>query len=324
MGTPEKRRTPQDRLDDRVLRIINPYANDQIHAFADSDAEFIKIERLLETLTFDSSDVPWYIEWGALDELVLNTKRGAREPWKPDMLNSVDYRRKMRSFFSCARRIARRVGYCAYWVLDDDYIANWVKDYLTANAYEQSRMPAPFGVIPPSESIILECQLEAHELAGAGARLPTSRLEVEWYPRVPGKQQQKQDEKRRGEIAPPGVKTSVFTDLQLNLVYPSSADTDAYREAALKAKSLAPIMERVRERFGDGTADGSAPFVLPNSAVLDVMRLKARLGEAIRNRLQAEGFSPRPPSLLLLLYLFLNKKECSFNQMSWSMWSERV
>ncbi len=301
MASSKKRPTPQEQIDARTLAAVDPYAHELLHAFADADGEVQKIEALIDTLTYDSSDVPWYIEWGPLEELMLKNKE-PNQPYKPPLLNSIDFRRKLRAFLVRARRIARRVHFCAYWCYDEDYMTNWLKEYLMADAYAKSRMPAPFGVIEPSTALFFECQLAASELAGAGARVPSSRLEVEWYP--PQAAQQRK-EGQEGEIAPRGVKTCVFTDLQLNLIYPERAVTQAYMTDAKKAGIAAPVLDRVRERLGDAP---QIPFVLPNSPIFDTMRFKAQLDEAVRNRQQAEGVLIQPCILLTVEPMKLNNE----------------
>jgi hypothetical protein len=69
----------------------------------------------------------------------------------------------------------------------------------------------------------------------------------------------------------------------------------------LQRYMTAPIFEYVKERLGVGYgANGGSgfSFVMPTSPVFDLMALKVRLSEAIRNQRQAEGCIVQPNILL--------------------------
>lgn len=284
-----RKKTARELLDDRTIAVLDPWANERLQAFADADSEQQKIETLIDTLVYDSSDVPWYhlhyslflsavtdvvfryIAWGVFKDVDADPNNATTD-LKPLLFNSADFRRKLRTFLSRARCLARRVHFCAYWCLDDDAMANWLKSYLIANPYDRSVMPPPFGVIEPSEAIFLKCQLAAAEMAGAGGRVPLTRLEVEWYPLLSAQQQQANDA-RDGEVMPRNVKVHVFEDRQLCLVHPHEAVSRAYRNSAVTSGSKAPVLDRARDRFS-AAVEGTLPFLLPNSPVFNLMQLK--------------------------------------------------
>lgn len=294
----QPKKTEGERLRERIQSIVLPHALIYACAAADRDAEFLKVERFLDTQTFDASDVPHYIEWGPEDDIEASADGlGTSVLYRPEMFNCDDMRRKERVFFYRARVLARRLGFVGVWCLDDEEMINFIVAYLLADASKREAIPAPFGVIEPTTGLFLNCFLEPSELAGAGARVPITRLEVEWCP--PGHEPSESARRRVGNrCTPPGVKVWVYTDSQLAYRYPEAGFLAQVTRAVADAQCPAPVITLANKRVGvprSGVRSGlGLPFVLPSSPLFDVLAERERLQEAIGNRQQVEGLTIQP------------------------------
>jgi hypothetical protein len=288
----KEKRTERDELDDRIVSVFHPHALILAKELADNDAEFIKVENYLDTVTFDSSDVPHYVEWGPLDDLEAEANGEPMTPLKPEIFNCDDFRKKTRTVLSRGRVLDRRGFPVGCWCLDEPRMANWLKAYLMADPSEKANLPAPFGIIEPSAGLFFNCRLKASDLAGAGSYVPVTRIEVEWAPPLTTHERNQGRTATDTRSVPPGVKTFVYSSTQTHYRYPAATVSAGYIMKVHKEHFGAPVMDQIRERFGASAGSRSlsgVPFVLPRSGLFDLIEQRADLGEALHNRKQAEG-----------------------------------
>jgi len=282
-----------------VVSIVHPWSMAYANSMADNDQEILKIERYLDTLTFDASDVPHFFEWGPLDEIMAD-RAGLRRGDNPDLLrpemyNNPDYMRKARAILYRARVLARRWGFVGMWFFDKQRMANWVVAYLLAAAHERVDIDLPYGVIEPSSGLFVNCRLAAAELAGAGARVPLTRLEVEFQPPPrPGEPAPKAPRDIGNRVCPPGVEVFVYADAQLQYRSPSVGQLETMVNAMQEGEMHADVFHHATARLGPLGASRSAPFVLPSTGLFDLLTQRRLLDAAIRRREMVEGTNAQP------------------------------
>jgi hypothetical protein len=281
----------RDKFVERVVSIVHPWSMVYANTMADNDPEILKVERYIDTLTFDASDVPHFIEWGPKEDLLAANEGQRREELlRPEIFNNPDWMRKLRPILSRARILARRFGFVGMWVLDEERITNWLVAYLKADAHARTQIELPFGVVEPTAGLFVNCRLAASELAGAGVRVPMSRLEVEYRPPpIPGEAAPKPVKDAGNKVAPPGVNVYVYTDVHLQYRTPNDAQVRLMVSAIQQGGLHADVMHHVTARLGPDGASRAAPYVLPSTGLFELLTQRRLLDAAVRRREMVEG-----------------------------------
>jgi hypothetical protein len=281
----------RDKFVERVVSIVHPWSMIYANTMADNDPEILKVERYIDTLTFDASDVPHFIEWGPKEDLLAANEGQRREELlRPEIFNNPDWMRKLRPILSRARVLARRFGFVGMWVLDEERITNWLVAYLKADAHARTQIELPFGVVEPTAGLFVNCRLAASELAGAGMRVPMARLEVEYRPPpIPGEAAPKPAKDAGNKVAPPGVNVYVYTDVHLQYRTPSDGQVRTMVNAIQQGGLHADVMHHVTARLGPDGASRAAPYVLPSTGLFELLTQRRLLDAALRRREMVEG-----------------------------------
>lgn len=214
MGDEQQQR---DHFRERVTGVIHPWSLIYATIMADADAEILKCEKFLDTLTWDASEVPHYVEWGPAEAVAAASDgTSRRDLLRPEMFNNPDYQRKLRPVMTRARVLARRFGFFGVWMFDRKRMINWFIAYLLADAPTRAQMDLPYGIIDPTKGLFVNCRLAAQELVGAGRHAPVPRLEVEFRaPPRPTDTPPKVSAHVGNEVVPPGIEVFVYADSYL-------------------------------------------------------------------------------------------------------------